>query len=253
MRISVCETVPARKPAAGKFSMLRCLYERRHRRLHANMEKKLCVEIKIELAELLDEMGDSFLLYEDALPQNSWVRGLLPLPEFDAYLQPKWIRKLLPSAVHDHFVVLGSVPCLKELLCELAPRMKSLLWVAPDLTYQEMLEDFAEDFYQEYGLAINLHFLPVGGTYGQVRIQDNRYSEPVNILDFTEEKYLPVFSPPAGSVWLDMASVYEKERRIEARRLQVRYVSLKKLWEGQPGVNSNTRVDIASGKSAPAS
>lgn len=206
--------------------------ERRQSRLRANMEKKLRIELEEELRSLLDQMGDNFLFYEEELPRECWVRGILPLQEFEDYLQPKWVRKLLPFARNHHFVILGSVPCLQQLLCEMAPRMKSLLWIAPDLTYQEQLEDFAEDFYQEYGLAMTLHFLPVGGTYGQMRISDHRYSEPVNVLDFSDGRHVPVFNPPAGSVWLDMASVQEKERRIKARRLQVTYISLKKMWRG---------------------
>lgn len=206
------------------------LLERRQSRRHENMEKKLGIELEEELHSLLDQMGDNFLFYEEEPPRECWVRGILPLQEFDDYLQPKWVRKLLPFARNHHFVILGSVPCLQQLLCELAPRMKSLLWIAPDLTYQEQLEDFAEDFYQEYGLAMTLHFLPVGGTFGQMRIPDHRYCEPVNVLDFSDGRHVPVFNPPAGSVWLDMASVYEKERRIKARRLQVTYISLKKMW-----------------------
>lgn len=215
------------------------LFERRQSRLHANMEKKLGIELEEELHSLLDQMGDNFLFYEEEMPRECWVRGILHLQEFDAYLQPKWVRRILPFARNHHFVILGSVPCLQQLLCEMAPRMKSLLWIAPDLTYREQLEDFAEDFYQEFGLAMTLHFLPVGGTFGQMRISDQRYSEPVNVLDFSDGRHVPVFNPPAGSVWLDMASVYEKERRIKARRLQVTYISLKRVWRNSSAPNGS--------------
>ena len=237
IRLIVWEPVKEHPQPKKKFFLFRSLLrlvqqflERRQSRLHANMEKKLRIELEEELNAFLDEMGDNLLCYEEGMPQECWARGILPLREFDDYLQPKWVRRLLPFARNHHFVVLGSAPCLQQLLCELAPQMKSLLWIAPDLTYQEQLEDFAEDFYQEYGLAMTLHFLPVGGTYGQMRIPDHRYSEPVNILDFSDGRHVPVFNPPEGSVWLDMASVYEKERRIKARRLRVNYISLKRIW-----------------------
>ncbi len=232
IRLVVCEPAPQRPPATAKcLRFFHSLRERRQTRLHTYMEKKLCAAIGAELSPLLDEMGDNYLFYGDTVPQDCWLRGALPLREFDAWLQPKWLRELLVLAPHVHFVVLGSAPCLQELLQELAPRMKSLLWIAPDLTYQEQLEEFAEDFYQEYGLAVNLHFLPVNSSYGQLSIQNQRYLEPVNVLDFTGERYVPLFSPPEGSVWLDMMSVREKESRIEARRLKVKYFSLKKLWQ----------------------
>lgn len=202
------------------------LWERRQKRERAELKVRLLEE----LAPLLDGYGDNALVYEDNVPEESWVRSLLPLPEFDGYFRREWLQRLLPQAVHPHFVVLGNADCLQELLCELAPRMKSVLWIAPDLSYQDQLEEFAEEFFLEYGLAINLHFLPENGTYAQMRIPDDRYREPVNVLDFTGEKYIPCFDPPGGSLWLDMASVGEKERRIEARRLKVRYDSLRKQW-----------------------
>lgn len=204
------------------------LQRRRQKRERMRLREKLLQE----LAPLLDEQGDNALVYADSVPGDNWVRFLLPLPEFDGYLEKRWIQELLPHARHAHFVVLGNVPCLQELLCSLAPRMKDLLWIAPDMTYAEQLEEFAEDFFQEYGLAMDLHFLPDNGTYGQIRIRDERYGEPVNVLDFTGEKYVPVFNPPEGSVWLDMASVGEKERRIGARRLKCSYYSLRKIWRG---------------------
>lgn len=205
-----------------------CLRRRRQKRERT----KLGEQLREELAPLLDERDDNMLVYAEGVPEDCWVRTLLPLPEFDRYLDKKWLQELLPYARHAHFIVLGNASCVQELLCGLAPRMKSLLWVAPDLTYGEQLEEFAEDFFQEYGLAIDLHFLPDNGTYGQIRIREERYSEPVNVLDFTGQKYIPLFHPPAGSIWLDMAAVREKELRIESRRLRCTYFSLRKIWRG---------------------
>lgn len=200
--------------------------EHRKRRARADLTSR----IREELVSFLDGYGDNMLFYEDSPAADDWLREVLPLPEFEGYLQRTWVRRLLSRAVNPHFVVLGNVPYLHELLGELAPRMKSVLWIAPDLTYQEQLEEFAEDFYQEYGLAIRLYFLPDNGTYAQMRIPEDRYREPVTVLDFTGDKYIPSFEPLEGSVWLDMASVLEKERRIEARRLKAAYISLKKQW-----------------------
>lgn len=204
----------------------RRLWERRQKREREELAERL----REELAPALDGYGENALVYEDSVAEESWVRHLLPLPEFDGYFRREWAERLLSRAVHPHFVVLGNADCLQGLLCALAPRMKSVLWIAPDLSYQDQLEEFAEEFFLEYGLAVNLHFLPENGTYAQMRIPDDRYREPVNVLDFTEGRYIPCFAPPGGSVWLDMASVREKERRIEARRLKVCYDSLRKRW-----------------------
>lgn len=243
IRVVICERIvkSGRRRDNVKFRFFRPLlriWERMCSRVQERLRKrrqkrertKMGEQLREELAPLLDERGDNALVYAEGVPEDCWVRALLPLPEFDKYLDKKWMQGLLSHARHAHFVVLGNVPCLHELLGSLAPRMKSLLWIAPDLTYGEQLEEFTEEFFQEYGLAIDLHFLPDNGTYGQIRIREDRYSEPVNVLDFTGEKYIPLFNPPEGSVWLDMAAVREKELRIESRRLRCVYFSLRKIW-----------------------
>lgn len=233
IRVTIRETAPGLAENLGPRHLIAAIPARlRNRRLGRRLQQcrvRLQPALRAELAPLLDDHGDNYIVYGDNLP-GEWSSALLSLPEFDAYENPKWIRRLLSHAVHADFIVLGNVPCLHALLCELAPRMKTLFWVAPDLTAQEQIEDFVEDFYQEYGLAINLRFLPDGGTYAQVRIPDKQFRSPVNVLDFTGEKYLPSFCPPEGSVWLDFASLPEKERRVEARRLKATYISLRKQW-----------------------
>lgn len=234
IRITICESSPGN--AKGDKSLLaiikKRLYIRRMEKCRALMQSAL----REELSPLLDEYGDNYIVYGDisTVYGDDLIRSqnLIPLPEFDAYRDPKWIRRLLAHAVHDDFIVLGDASCLFEILRGLAPRMKTLLWIAPDLTAQEQTEDFAEDFYQEYGLAIDLRFLPDGGTYSRTRIPDGHFRGPVNVLDFTGDKYVPDFAPPTGSVWLDFDSLPAKERRIESRRLKVVYISLQKEWRG---------------------
>lgn len=239
IRITVSET-SAKDAGKGQspFAYIRRrFFKRRLERCRAEMQ----LVLRTELAPLLDEYGDNYIAFENGLSAGSLsadrqsaedFRTLLPLPEFDAYRNPKWIRRLLSHAVYADFIVLGDVPCLYEILRGLAPRMKSLLWIAPDLTAKEQTEDFVEDFYQEYGLAIDLRFLPDGSTYSRTVIPDKHFRGPVNVLDFTGDKYVPNFSPPADSVWLDFDSLPEKERRIESRRLKAVYISLQKQWRG---------------------
>lgn len=232
IRLTVSETFPqdARRGLCGKIPLwIRGRFSR-HRLKKLREQTLGC--IRGEIAPLLDEFGDNYLLTDDRA-KSAGFPAMLSLPEFDAYDGPKWIRRLLGQAVYADFVVLGDAPCLNRILCELAPRMKTLLWIAPDRAARDQTEEFAEDFYQEYGLAMDLQFLPEDGAYSRIRIPDGHYRHPVNVLDFTGEKYLPVFSPPEGSVWLDFASLTEKERRIDARRMKVRYVSLRKQWSGR--------------------
>lgn len=184
-----------------------------------------------ELAALLDEREDNFLFCAGRLPENMDVRRLIPLPVFEEYLEQRWVERLLAYGIYNHFVVLGTTPYLPRLLCMLAPRMKSVLWILPDHLHAKMLEDFVEDFYQEYGLAINLRYLSIDGSYGQLRVEGCFLKEPLNVLDFTEDRHVPAMKLPAGSIWLDMAAVEEKERRLSARMPEVTYFSLKKQWK----------------------
>ncbi len=203
-------------------------------RMRARREKRRYEELRAgfrsELASLLDERDDNYCVADKNLEGRNW-RELVPLPEFEGYLERRWVERLLPYAAYPRFVVLGTVPYLPELLCKLAPRMKSLLWLLPDHSYAKMLEDFSEDFYQEYGLAIDMRFLGINESYGQLRLGGKNCGGPLNILDFTEDQRIPIFTPEPGSVWLDMASVEEKERRIEARQLGAAYFSLKNEWK----------------------
>ena len=229
IRITVSETF-AKDAGKGRGHFVyikRSLFKHRLEKCRAGMQ----LALRTELAPLLDEYGDNYIAFENS-PSAEDFRTLLPLPEFDAYRNPKWIRRLLSHAVYADFIVLGDVPCLYEILRGLAPRMKSLLWIAPNLTAKEQTEDFVEDFYQEYGLAIDLRFLPDGGSYSRTVISDKHFRGPVNVLDFTGDKYVPNFSPPADSIWLDFDSLPEKERRIESRRLKAVYMSLQKQWQG---------------------
>ena len=234
IRVTICESFPNYAPARSLKGLITRIKKRflcyRLRKLRGRMQSAL----RAEIAPLLDGYSDNYIVRGERLPVEDFGM-LLPLPEFDAFDNPKWVRRLLAHAVYADFVVLGDVPCLQQILCELAPRMKTLLWIAPDWTAREQMEDFVEDFYQEYGLAINLHFLLEDVTYARIRIPDRHYREPLNVLDFTGDKYLPTFTPPEGSVWLDFFSVSEKEKRVEARRLKVEYVSLRKLWRGGRG------------------
>lgn len=187
--------------------------------------------LKNDVGSVLSQRGENYICFDAGVGKNCFVRSLFSLPEFDEFMQAKWVQQLLPHAVCTDFVVLGDGVALKQILWEMAPYMKSLWWIAPDPAAEDLLEVFAEEFYQETGLAIRLEFLKAGTTYGQLVVPDGVVSKPVNILDFTDDKHIPGLYPPPGSVWLDMSSREEKERRIRARGLSCDFVSLRKQWK----------------------
>lgn len=228
------EKLTVRKVHWDLFSIGKRLQYRRKLRLQNQERSYMSGQLRLELAEYLKERDEVYLCYDESVKADSWVRNLLPFSEFTDYLQGDWVQRLLPKVCTHHFLVMGDVPCIREVLWTLAPRMKSVLWVAPDIEAEDVLEDFAEEFYQETGLAIRLQFLPPGTTYGQLVIPENFSKESVAVLDFTEGRHIPRYFPPRGSMWLNMTSEADKEHRIWARGLSCEVISLRKQWKKAP-------------------
>lgn len=145
--------------------------------------------------------------------------------EFEDYTKQLWVEELLPEAVLPHFVILGTASCLYGLIEKYADRMKSLRWILPENDYSIEVQEFVEDFYTEYGLAVMLQITPAGQRGIQAVC-----AEPSNILDFTQEACVHLAKAAKGSIWLDMLSVEEKKRRIAGRSTGISYVSLKEKW-----------------------
>ncbi len=160
----------------------------------------------------------------------AWQEWLsrFPVKEFDGYLQDAWIEQLLPLAVHPRFVVLGSCEGIRAVIEGCAHRMKAVRWILKEQDYTPELTDFVEEFCEEYGLAIALQTVPGRAVFRKLRLD---CTEPVNILDFTEETAIPISGIAEGSVWLDMVSSEEKKRRIAWRGTGIRYFSLKEKWK----------------------
>ena len=160
-------------------------------------------------------------------------RKYLPLEEFHGYTERFWTEQVFSQGVRlsaspPHFVILGTAPGLPEVLEAHARRMKSLRWVLLEAEWDEELSAFVEDFYTEYGLAIELQLLEDAAALRRLRLF---FGEPVNVVDFTGESYMAVSAAPEGSVWLDMLSVEEKRRRILARGKNITYFSMKEIWK----------------------
>lgn len=169
------------------------------------------------------------VLYDENPVAGMW-RKIWEAKEFTSYTELQWVLQLMPYAVHCHFIILGTSSCIPELVQQYAGSMKSLWWImdtAYGESHSEELEDFAESFYQEQGLAVTIKL--VQGKCGYERLQ-LACKEPSNILDFTGEDKVSAGWAAKGSVWLDMWSSEEKCRRIIRRGTEIQYFSLREKW-----------------------
>lgn len=154
-------------------------------------------------------------------------------PEFDDFLRPQWSEPLLEHARLHHFVALGSAGSTSTVILRCAHRMKSLRWFLEERECGQEVQDFVEEFYGEYGLAVALHPLEGERVFARLLLETR---EPVCVLDFTGEPRIPAGGLAKGSVWLDFCSIEEKARRITEREEGITYFSLKEIWKraGKP-------------------
>lgn len=168
---------------------------------------------------------------EDVIP-TYWLpqlwRKYWQIPEFDDYLQPQWVKPLLENARLNHFVILGLADCTPAVILYCARRMKSLRWILREEDATEEIQDFVEEFYQEYGLAVTLQPLEGGKAFARLLLVSR---EPICVLDFTEESHVSPGGTAQGSIWIDFRSVEAKARRVLDREKGISYFSLKEIWK----------------------
>lgn len=187
-----------------------------------------------------DALGHEWGLQDSAAQERENTEMTLPLlwqkhfpvAEFHGYTQQFWVEQVFTQAMRSqlppHFVILGTAPGLPQILEAHVRRMKSLRWFLPSAEWNEELSVFVEDFYTEYGLAIELQLVEDEAALKRLRPFSR---ESVNIVDFTGENFMAVSAAPEGSVWLDMYSVEEKRRRILAKGKKITYFSMKEIWK----------------------
>ena len=168
----------------------------------------------------------------DDIAADFWLPSLwqqcFPFPEFDAYLQPQWVEPLLENVRLHHFVVLGAAHSVPAAILHCAPRMKSLRWFLQERDCGQEIQDFVEDFYEEYGLAVTLQPLEGERAFSRLLMET---LEPVCVMDFTGEPRIPAGGLARGSIWLDFCSVEEKARRITEKGEGIFYFSIKEIWK----------------------
>lgn len=160
-------------------------------------------------------------------------RKHFPVEEFQGYTQQFWVEQVFSQAtgfpaLPPRFVILGTASGLPQVLEAYVRRMRSLRWILLEAEWNEELSVFTEDFYTEYGLAIELQLVEDEAALKRLRLFSR---ESVSIVDFTGESYMAVSAAPEGSVWLDMRSVEEKRRRILAKGKKIKYFSMKEIWK----------------------
>lgn len=206
-------------------------------RCRRNVESQLA-EMMRELSLYAEERSECWCVYDRAVrdvlygdgPVAEIWKQVWKTEEFPCFTELQWTQLLMPHAVCPHFIVLGEASCIPQLLNQYVNRMKSLKWIVNKAywqTHREELEDFAESFYQEQGLAVAIE--QVQGKHGFEKLQP-ACREPVNILDFTGEDKISAGWAPKGSIWLDMGSSEGKCRRISRRNAEIQYVSLREKW-----------------------
>lgn len=176
---------------------------------------------------LLEEPGRLSELWKECWQTAGWDSPLEKEFKQEAYTEFFWVKQLLPQVQHPHLLFLGNAPCIPQVLEEAACRTKSVRWllVKPcDEEEEEALEDFAEEFYQEYGLVISLEYVE---NFAKTRLSSDNM---VSILDFSREKKLQTAQLPKGSLLIDMGACEEKQDRLQRHRSGIAYFSLKEKF-----------------------
>lgn len=181
----------------------------------------------------VDERLEIYSVYESELAFLSGEDGIADvwsrcwgMPEFRDYCSSRWAAPLAAEAVGPRFILLGTAEAVPEVLKQCASRMKSLRWILPVEECGEEALDFAEEFCEEYGIAVN----PEPWRGGRICLRFSGEEPPVCVLDFAGEGAVYGGALPGRSVWIDFCSAEEKERRFRRLAPELRYVSLKKYW-----------------------
>ncbi len=189
------------------------------------------VEVQTALCLLGDNPYWTYCVYDqtlwEKLDSGLWTQYWM-IPEFEEYYELVWVEQLMEEAICDRYVILGFAPCLGKILCQHAKKIRSITWYLQLEQYTQEVENFIEEFFEEYGLAVKVHILEAEEKWIRVRPASQ---EAVNVLDFSGEEKISACDMAKGSVWLDMDSLDGKWRRIETRNPKITYFSLKKQWK----------------------
>lgn len=171
------------------------------------------------------ECGLAFLTGEGCALSEIWNR-CWNFPEFEAYTIPRWSLPLVKELKGPDFLLLGIGEAVPEILEFCAPRMKTLRWVLTSSDFDQEVQDYADFFCEEYGLAIRTDVRQEERT--TLRLSEE--GAPVCVLDFAGKAAICGGALPGGSIWVDFCSLEEKEQRLGRISPGTSYVSMKKYW-----------------------
>lgn len=208
-------------------------YEERRRELAGSI-----LQLREEVYSEVERAGgtdDIRCVYEDSLHFLNEGRGeaalcwkqVWDIGEFGDYKKIRWVIPLLEYVEHSDFILLGTADCAPDIAERLVRRMRSLRWYLPREELDEAIQSWAEEFYDEYGLAVTIQGLAGRNAFRQLQLKADN---PVCVLDFTEEGSAFAGNLPGGSVWLDFASSDAKAGRMARQAPAVSYFSLKRYW-----------------------
>ncbi len=172
-------------------------------------------------------MEDLWFLKEEGKGLFGLWKEQWNISEFRDYKKFCWIKPLLKTTGGTNFVLLGTALCVPRILEYYARRMKSLCWYLREEDFTEEVQEFAEEFYMEYGLAITVSLLSGKDKHCPNAINANH---PICVLDFTEEEKIFPAGLNGTDVWIDFCSVEEKRKRIQRLASGVQYESLVSYW-----------------------
>jgi len=218
-------------------SGFRSVRKKRKRIVHPLLDE-LSVQ-QTALALLGDNPHWTYCVYEDFLFEKIdtelW-HEYWTLPLFGEIHHLRWADELMKQGVWDSLFILGYAPCVPELLYKYAGKLRNVKWILKQEQCGEVVQEFVEEIYEEYGLVISLQFLESDEHWAGVRLKT---VIPVNVLDFTGEEKVTAYDLAAGSVWLDTDSLEGKEWRMKTRNPQITYCSLKKQWAQLDTIGKN--------------
>lgn len=167
-------------------------------------------------------------LREKGLLSGLW-KEYWKVEEFTEYNAYRWVRPLLAETKPMDYVLIGRAACIPRVLDNCAKKMKSLTWLFEG-DYQEgdnAIQELIEDFYDDYGLLINLQNIQ---RKGKAAWREDMAGRTVCVLDFSEQDDMTALTLGENSIWIDFTSSEGKKLKLERRIIGLQYVSLKQYW-----------------------
>ena len=145
---------------------------------------------------------------------QDWVKG-------------PWVEEQVTGGKFTDYCILGYRWELLRPLWKKAARLRNLDWYLTGRQWTKEVREFVEELEWEYGLLTNVHILDSPKEYEKIRWY---VTKPVKVIDATGKTNVRVTGLPRGSVYEDMYSVGDKERRIQEKGIPITYCSMEKRW-----------------------